>query len=330
MQRKVIILTALLVSFPVVVMTVILFSPQPANRVTFSHYLKSQTLVREASHAGYSWISSSEFLTFADNGNPLICNVVQQSQRVALDLRAGLEGGGFRSVTKFSIHNDWLLLRSEVEGACNQCLIKLDGSQARTNACVSRYSGVFWMPEALAWMEIPPRSSEHPTIWRGQSMSTESVGVRLNPDLSIGFVQDNVFLCTTNDVQSADGVTAYATTVELQYWHVGKKPALASKKLIEISGEQIASAKASPSGKFLAWLCYSRAKMPQLKFSRGFPFISKTYRYLTKLYVSDPGGENFRFLGALNGAQGLSIEWTPDDKNLSFIDGADLYVVRVE
>ena len=50
----------------------------------------------------------------------------------------------------------------------------------------------------------------------------------------------------------------------------------------------------------------------------------------TKLYVSDPGGERFRYLGALNGAQGLSIDWTPDDKNLSFIDGANLYVVRVE
>ena len=86
----------------------------------------------------------------------------------------------------------------------------------------------------------------------------------------------------------------------------------------------------SPRGDRLAWLFHFEQKVPQLVFSKFFPFVDTRSRYSTALLVSRLDGTAPITVGHLQPGEEIgNIQWTPDGQRLSFVYRGALWTVPV-
>ena len=281
---------------------------------------------------GYSWISQEEILanTQGENGaSYIVWNVNTGSRRTIPHVDQILAKYPSKDSWSFSAHNGWLLFEAETESGDVTCLTKLDGSETREMATRHQFDGPpFWMHKQFGWLDIGLVGG---TINNGLTLEQSRISAEFMPVLPIGFVTNDIFLSATNDLSiSKSRQVLYPDYLDLEYWRLEARPVLTAAKRVRIHGDQIVSARSSPDGSHIVWVCRHSLPVPKLALDRRFPFFSFEPPYSIRLFESSYSAEQFSLLASLPTLGDFPIQWTPDSKSISFDYEDSLYLLEVD
>ena len=289
-----------------------------------------------ADRRNYDWISTNEVLYLARTGqgdyDAFVFDIRRATSRLLPGLDAVLKGHGVRNEWfewTVSPNGRWLLVQAGPENNALRSTIRLDGSDRRLWARGDFYRRPAWRPDSRGWAELVTTSSGYARqillydIETG-GLAEITVPAKRHATL-VGFLAEDRLLVAS---QAEAGVFTDFEVLEIPNgtMSVGT-PLHASVGTIETPIRQHSW---SPTMARMAGWISMPSRLPRLKATSSFPLVGLERSFRTETCVFDPARGQVLRLGRIGGspsAEGLS--WTPDGSSVSWIEGAELCVLRL-